>query len=144
MERMGSNAIVLRGLPSSGVETTSPHATRRKFELISSFWSVYSESMKFPPFSTSSGNFHLLVDQVEMTESLQISFLVDFWMEVLIGWNFRRLVHQVEIARSNLQNSILVDFGVKGLIRWIFHRLVDQVEMVRSSQINTFSLTLIF
>ena len=42
---------------------------------------------KFPPFSTLSGN----------GEFLQISFFGDFWVEVLIGGKFRRLLRQVEM-----------------------------------------------
>ena len=63
-----------------------------------------------------------------MTRSLQISILVDFWVEGLIRGNFHRLAHPVEVACSS-QISILADFGVEGLIRRNFHRLVDQVEM---------------
>ena len=75
------------------------------------------------------GNFHRLVDQVEMAGFSQILILGDFWEEKLIHGNFHRLVDQVEMT-SSLQISILVDFWVKELIRGNFHRLVDQVEII--------------
>jgi hypothetical protein len=76
--------------------------------------------------------------EVEMAEYLQISFLVDFWMERLIGWifppfsrssgNFHLLVGEVEMVEY-LQISFFMDFWMEVLFRWIFHLLVGKVEM---------------